>query len=182
MTRLKMAAYEGVIEDCLQALKLNPEMMKGHYYLAQAQLGVNHPSEAHASALRAYRICLDTNDRSVTNVNQLVLNSKQASWALREKTRLREQNTLLEELKGGLIKERDQRVAGIREEIAKGTLLFEEEEEVNFAFEATNKKIETLERVFNAASEPSFKKREVPEWAIDNITFAVMHDPIVVCL
>jgi STIP1 family protein 1 len=41
-------------------------------------------------------------------------------------------------------------------------------------------KEQELRRVWERAADNEGKRREVPDWAIDNITFAVMYDPVIV--
>lgn len=46
--------------------------------------------------------------------------------------------------------------------------------------EEANEKMQTLSKVFENARTQSLKRREVPDWAIDDISFAIMVDPVVV--
>jgi STIP1 family protein 1 len=43
----------------------------------------------------------------------------------------------------------------------------------------TDKIVKDLEDVFAKADPASMARREVPDWIIDNISFQIMHDPVV---
>lgn len=84
--------------------------MKAHYLLAQAQLLLHQPTSAHASALRAYDLCVETRDRSIQNVSAVVLRAKKAVWEAKERER--------ERMRGGLVEECVKGVEmGVREQV-----------------------------------------------------------------
>lgn len=166
MARLKLELYDGVVEDCMQSLKLLPHNMKAHYYRAQALLELGRPAEALLAAKEAYQLAYLSGDRawerSLGNIVGAVLRSKKAVWEEKEAKRLKGRNAL-----------RDEVVAGLKEV------------EMRLGVEAGKEykgKIEEVIRVWEKAGEGDEKKREVPDWIIDDITFCVMVDPVIVSL
>ena len=69
--------------------------MKSYYSLAQALLGLRHPTEALETAKYAYKICLEIRDSSYELLSQFILRTKQAQWQGKETARLRGLNETL---------------------------------------------------------------------------------------
>lgn len=143
--------------------------MKAHYYLAQAKLALRDFDGALESALRAHAICAESNDRSLANVTAVVLRCKKERWEERERTRLRETKDLEREVIELLGRDRDAMLAETDDGM--------EKQEIE---EETAAKIERMKEIFEKARDGSEKKREVPDWAIDDISFGIMVDPVIV--
>jgi STIP1 homology and U-box containing protein 1 len=156
--------------------------MKAHFQLAQAQIALHNPSSALESSKLAHKLCIDEivaggkGGGSIGPITELVLRCKKELWEQREDERLRKRGGLLEECARGLERERDAYVSVLQAEEGK-------EEEVERVKERYGQKIEELRRIFElagAAGEEG-KRRKVPDWCLDDITFSVMLDPVVVC-
>lgn len=169
MARLKLGHWESVITDCQTCLGLAPQNMKAHYYLAQAQLSIGDFDSALTNALAAHKICATTNDKSLGAITNIVLRCKKDRWDDKEKKRLRQERELEEEMLAMLVRDRDDMLAAESDETERK--IIEEE---------ANEKMQTLSKVFENARTQSLKRREVPDWAIDDISFAIMVDPVVV--
>lgn len=189
MTLLKLRQYEDVVSDCQESLRLLSQNMKAYYYMAEAQLELGQKAEGLKSALAAYELCSTISDRgwakSLPNVVALVLRAKKESWEVKENARLGGRARLLKEVLRGLSKLRDEEITDVEalrtdNEIGE-TESSEQIEEANQQYE---KNVIAAKQVWDKAAlgEKSEKRREVPDWAIDNITFAVMHDPVMVGL
>jgi hypothetical protein len=186
MALLKLHSYPSVITDSHHALDLligphtttnevpcpntphhtfNPPtyspstqgtVMKAYFQLAQAQIALNKSEEALKSAREAHRLCVEEiyiggkGGSSIGPITELVLRCKKEDWERREDERLR--------LRGGLLEELVEKLGG------------------------EEKKVEELRRVFDAAKigEGEARRRKVPDWCVDDITFSVMLDPVVV--
>ena len=155
------------MDDCLKAIELDSHNLKGYYYLATAQLRLKHPNEAVLSALTAYHIGVDTGSTSTRNAVNLVLEAKKAKWEAKERERLRLRNDMLRELEDSL------KQSGERE--ADDTM---DDDEANEIRATTRRKIDELYSIFAVADPTNMERREVPDYMIDNITFAFMHDPV----
>ncbi|CAM1511746.1 Fc.00g092590.m01.CDS01 [Cosmosporella sp. VM-42] len=168
MARLKLCHWDSVITDCNACLALAPENMKANYCLAQAQLSIHDFDGALASAKKAHALCVATNDKSLTAVTKLVLKCKKQRWDDSEKKRIRETKSLEREVLDMLGRDRDEMLMGVDDEM--------EREEIQ---EESCAKILRMREVFEKARSESEKRREVPEWATDDITFEIMVDPVV---
>lgn len=171
MARLKLGHWESVIADCQTCLALSPNNMKAHYYLAQAQLAIRDFDGALDNALAAHRICAAANDKSLAAITATVLRCKKERWDAREKQRLRQEHELEEEMLELLRRERDAALTQVApgDDVERRTIEDEAEQ-----------RIKVLSAVFETARAQSQKRREVPDWAIDDISFAIMVDPVIV--
>jgi STIP1 homology and U-box containing protein 1 len=183
MSRLKLSLWDSVITDSLQAISITPHSMKAYYYLAQAEIALNRTSEALESSKKAHALCVSdietgtgkNPEGSLGPITDLVLRCKKEDWERREKERVRGRNSLLDELVEDL-KAKGEREVKELEEGGAGSV---EVDEVKREYEG---KIETLRKTFEAAgvAGSAEKRRKVPDWVLDDITFGVMLDPVVV--
>lgn len=166
--------------------------MKAYYYLAQAQLALHHPNEALSSALTAYELCLNSGtwNPSTSHVSQLVLQAKKEKWEGKERERIRRRSDLLRELEDGL-------AAMQRSELRNWDVKWSEhmdidreygsgregsigaQEEKAEIIDTSRRKLEELRSAFALSDPQNLQPREVPDYMIDNISFCVMHDPVV---
>lgn len=184
------AHYEQVIADSKTSISLLPENMKAYYQLAQAQIALHQEVEALDSAKIAHKLCVEEcrkvpmgkGSSSIGHITELVLRCKREWWEAKETKRLKERGGLLEELVAELEAKRDER---IEKEIAASAVEGDSVEDRNrriFDIEARySAKIEELRSTFEQAGimGAEGKRRTVPDWCIDDITFSVMLDPVV---
>lgn len=171
MARLKLSLWDSVIADCDACLLLAPDNMKAHYYLAQARLGLADLDGALSAALRAHALASATADKSLASVTALVLRCKKERWDHAERIRVREGRALEAEVLELLDGQRKADVEAAADETERG--------EIEADFDA---KGAMLRDVFERARANDEKRREVPEWAIDDISFGIMIDPVIVRL
>ncbi|KAK0671617.1 putative CHIP protein [Cercophora samala] len=169
MSRLRLSLWDSVIADCESCLRLSPDNLKAHYYLSQAHLALHAYTDALAHALKAHKLCVQAQDKSLTNVTAQVLRCKKEKWDYEEKRRKRETSDLEEEVLTLLKKEKDAALDGEDGGGSRGEELTREWED----------KLRRVKEVFEKAREKEEKRREVPEWAVDDITFGFMVDPVI---
>lgn len=169
MARLKLDMWDSVTSDCKACLELAPNNMKGHYYLAQAELALKAYDDAVNHAKRAHEICIENNDKSISAVTALVLRCKKERWEDRERRRIREGVQLETQVLSLMEAERDRELKDSKDE--------SERKEIFGDWEA---KLGQLRETFERARNESEKRREVPDWVIDDITFGIMVDPVIV--
>lgn len=181
MTRLRLQAWNPCIDDCIRSIDLLPQNMKAFYILAQAQLALHHPNEALTSALTAYDECLksDIFNSSTRHISQLVLQAKRDKWQAAERERIRRRSDLLRELEDGLTTTRDFELKNLGVKLQGRGDSLEAREEREDVEVAARRKVEELRSVFALADPENLTRREVPDYLIDNISFCIMHDPVV---
>ncbi|KAK1832081.1 U-box domain-containing protein [Podospora conica] len=175
MARLKMKMWEAAISDCNECLRIFPDNMKAHYYLGQAHLELANYDEALEHAQRAYKLCVNTHDKSLSAALAMVRLCKSKRWDDSERRRRREYADLEGEVMALLERERDEaaNVMAVDEGAA-------QERGDDAAIRAEwETKLQAMRDVFEKARSAESKRRNVPDWAIDDISFEFMHDPVV---
>ncbi|CAN8101925.1 unnamed protein product [Discula destructiva] len=169
MARCKLQRWEDAMADCQTCLSLSPDNMKAVFYMSEAQLELKDYDNALENAHRAYEMFAHSEDglKSLTNVTKLVLRCKKERWENTERRRLRETSDLERELINMMERERNAAVASATDAMELGDIQAD-----------WLTKIETLKATFKLAGGEAGKRREVPDWAIDDITFGIMVDPV----
>ncbi|EON96711.1 putative e3 ubiquitin-protein ligase chip protein [Phaeoacremonium minimum UCRPA7] len=171
MARLKLKLWDSVVSDCGTCLELAPDNLKAFYYLSQAQLALKDYDDALENAKRAHEQCVLTGDKSLSAITAQVLKCKKERWDDLEKRRQREGSELETDIVLLMERERDEAVASCAGE--------SDRREVTAEWES---KIAQTRRVFEKARSAEDKRRNVPDWAIDDISFGIMVDPVIVIL
>ncbi|ORY03661.1 hypothetical protein BCR34DRAFT_492219 [Clohesyomyces aquaticus] len=180
--RLKLEKWQEVIDDCLKSIELMRENMKGFFYLAQAQLAINHPNEALSSALTAYDLCTHSSQQTsnAATISALVLKCKKAKWDIRERDRLRRRSSLLSTLESNLESQCKRDLFEITEQASTGAIgAIEASDSKSELLKAHEQNLADLRTAFAISDPGNMAKREVPDYLIDGITFEIMHDPVV---
>jgi STIP1 family protein 1 len=185
MALLKLQHYAEVITDSLHAISLlsHRDTMKAHFQLAQAQIALHHESEALKNARIAHSLCVEEihvggkGGSSIGPITELVLRCKKEDWEQRETERLKTRNGLLFELEDALREKKSEELRRL------GETGIPDEDGIEGITKKYGAKLAELRRTFEVANMMSAedKRRQVPDWCLDDITFAVMLDPVVVC-
>jgi STIP1 family protein 1 len=167
--------YSQVAADSQISIELLPKNLKGYFYLAQAQIELKMEAAALNSAKEAHRLCVEEcmmvpmgkGSSNIEKITELVLRCKREWWEDKERER--------ERVRGGLLAETIAFLEGEKHKVISDT---------NGADDGAqwDKKIEELRRTFEdaKAGRDEAKRRKVPDWCIDAITFSVMVDPVAV--
>jgi STIP1 family protein 1 len=142
--------------------------VKAYTYLGSALLHLNRPDESFKASYQAYKLAISLRSPSIPQIATTCLEAKKKRWELAETERIKRESLLLRETCAMIERdavERARRVGGAQGE--------EIEEEAR-------RRCRNLEEVFGKAEAEMLRKRMVPDWLIDNITFGVMWDPVLV--
>lgn len=158
--------------------------MKAYFQLAQAQIALHHTAAALSSARQAHAFCVEEvvsggkGGSSIGPITELVLKCKKEDWERREREREGEREGLLGDVVRGLEKSKSEEIELILHDDDEGR-----EGKLKEVEEKWDSKIEDVRRVFERAGLEGAEKarrRKVPDWCVDDITFSVMLDPVVV--
>ncbi|KAL2831895.1 hypothetical protein BJY01DRAFT_226311 [Aspergillus pseudoustus] len=184
LTRTKLGKWEGVEQDARIAIDLygqkSPSSLKSRWYLAQALLGLQRPQEAYDVAIDAYRASLAAKNPQSENLSKVILRAKQAIWAAKETTRLREMNGTLATVE--LLIEADLKRAldDVQGQLDRGEIgetgLREDQKALQ---DKAQEHIQNVREAFRISSNGDIQERIVPDHFVDGITFEVMHDPVI---
>lgn len=206
LSRLKLSLWEAVIDDCQHALDLLPTSLKAYTYLGQAQLALDRPNEALSSSQQAYKLAIAVRSPSAATIAGTVLQAKKRKWEVSEDRRVMEEGGLLGKLVKMLTEEGEKEVSAVETQWSLGkeegrvhkehrheeggewnknregdTQALEAAvwEEIEARKHSTRERINLLKDVFARADPAKYKPRIVPDHLIDNITFCIMHDPVI---
>lgn len=189
MARLRLAQWDSAVADCRECLRLAPDSIKAHYSLSQAYLELRAHDDALRHGLRAHVLCVGAgSDKSLATLTAHVLRCKKARWDERERARARETADLEAEVLALLERERrravrdaaadqDQDPQDGHDDGGDGGRSSSSREEIEAEWA---RKMEQMRDVFEKARPKEERRRQVPDWAIDDISFCVMVDPVIV--
>ncbi|KAL7627253.1 hypothetical protein AAE478_001442 [Parahypoxylon ruwenzoriense] len=168
MARVRLELYESAISDCEECIKLTGGTMKAYFILSQCQLAMHDYDAALENALQAHRLCVETSDKSLGPVTNQVLRCKKERWDELEKRRIREGQELESEVIALMQRERQDMVNSCANDLDSKQVADE-----------WDQKIALLRATFEKSRAASEKRREVPDWVIDDISFGIMVDPVI---
>lgn len=191
---LKLARYPEAIASSKSAITIvssspvNSVCMKAHFTIAQAYHAMHEYENALQAVEKAREYCVKDmpiggkgligSGKSLPNILELGLRCRKEGWEAREEKRRRERRDLCGEVVGLMRREAGRR--GVSDDIdvdvnVNGSLINGED-----ITEEWKRKIEEVERVFRLVETQGKdgRRREMPDWAIDGISFNVMSDPV----
>lgn len=128
--------------------------VKAHTYLGAALMQLGRPGEAFAASRKAYSLAISQRSPSVSAIAASCLQAKKAQWEQAERQRVLRESQLLSDVCDAVMR----------------------------AAPADDKRdiCRQLEDVFGHSDAMRLQMRRVPDWLIDNITFGIMWDPVIV--
>lgn len=149
-------------------------------------------------AIEAYRTSLETNGAQAESLSRIVLKAKQKIWAMKETARLREMNSTLASVEGLIEAELERDLEEAKRQLERGEIgEIAYNEDTRALREEAQKKIQYVREAFKAATNGEVAERVcwpspapagercsdlsqvIPDYVVDNITFEIMHDPVV---
>ncbi|KAI5302153.1 hypothetical protein KEM56_000978 [Ascosphaera pollenicola] len=185
LCRLKLQYFVGAEEDARRTLDLlapknSPQRIKSQYVLAQALIGQNRAQEAYEVALPAYHQAIELKNSNAEPLSRVILEAKKGIWQVKETARLREENETLQGIEAMLENETTRQLAELQTSYDAGEcgrIAFLEDQDA--LRRELKQKIETVRQVFADAKGGRLCERVVPDYLIDQITFEIMHDPVI---
>ncbi|KAG4025295.1 hypothetical protein MFRU_061g00140 [Monilinia fructicola] len=196
---LKLARYPEAIASSQSAIAVNASSpvngvsMKAHYNIAQAYHALREYENALRAVESAREFCvrdmpvggkgLVGSGKSLPSILDLGLRCRKEGWEAREERRMKERSGLVGEVVELMRREGVRRGDRVRRDGVGGDQDGGEDHVDIDHDEASGdweRKIEEVERVFRLVETQGKegRRREMPDWAIDGISFNVMIDPV----
>lgn len=164
LTRNRLSQWRGVEHDARAAIDLyghkNASRLKSCSYLVQALLGLQQPQEAYDVAIDAYRASLAAKSAQTETLSKLVLRAKQAIWAAKETSRMREMNQTLAAVETMIEADLNRALEELQRRSEKGEIghigLVEDEKELRADAE---KNVQNVREAFRVASKGEIQER-----------------------
>ncbi|KAI5290036.1 hypothetical protein KEM54_002603 [Ascosphaera aggregata] len=185
LCRLKLQYFVGAEDDARKTLSLlapknYTQRIKSQYVLAQALIGQNRASEALEVAMPAYHQAVELNNSNSEPLSRVILEAKKGVWQVKETARLREEDETLRNIEIILETETAKQLAELQASYDAGECgrigFLEDQDALR---KELQEKEGILRRVFADAKGGNMRERVVPDYLIDQITFEIMHDPVI---
>ena len=186
MCRFNLSDHDGVIADCDVCISLlardkaddarRRTTIKAHFYKSKSLLELNDTEAACKEASSAYEACRETpDDKSLSMTMTHLLHCKHARWERKEKLRQREALELEAAVTDMLERETEREVYELGADEASSVERSAIEEE-------GRRRVDAMRDIFERARREDDRTKKMPEWLVDDISFNVMVDPVVVSL
>lgn len=170
MCRFNLGNNDGAISDCDACIASDPNSIKAHYYKSKALLALGADLDAACDeALLAYEACRAADDRSLNMTMTHLLQCRGARWERRERARRREAQELERQVLDLLARDTERDVSEAEGDVEKGVVA-----------EEGQRRAQAMKDIFERARREDDRERKVPDWLIDDISFNVMIDPVIV--
>jgi STIP1 family protein 1 len=170
---LKQQHWELSCKDCRWALEMDPNLIKGHFFLGQALIEMEHYDEAAKHLQRAQDLAKDQKLNFGDEIAYQLRLARKRRWNLMEEKRMQEEIELQTYLNRLIQKDRDEQAARLVDLDEETRSQLEEEVDTQ-----ANKYTSDLDAMF-ATLDIRRKRREVPDYLCGKISFEVMRDPVI---
>ncbi|RKP11119.1 U-box domain-containing protein [Thamnocephalis sphaerospora] len=169
--------HEDMELDCRKALELDKTSARAHYLLGKALIYQGKLGAKAIQALeKAYRFAVDQQQPYAKDVLQTLRTARREQWERDQRERNATDVTLLGYMRQ-LIENERQRAHRILTEA--GLKNNDDRREAAAAInDEHDQRLAQLEHVFEQANENA-RKRDVPDYFCDKISFSLMHDPVI---
>jgi len=192
---LKIGNYELAAQDCRRGLEMEPNLIKGHFFLGQALMEMEHFDDAIKHLQRAHDLAKEQRLNFGEEIAYQLRVAKKKRWNLIEEKRIKEEIELqtylndliekdrqrqLEDLKQQLLNKassaENDGASGVTKETIEETDEFKEgEKQIE---DKTNQYLTELNSMFSAL-DIRRRKRDIPDYLCGKISFEIMRDPVI---
>ena len=161
---MKLESWAGAEHDARIALAnygpKNKSSIKTSYSLAQALLHLQRPQEAYDVALAAYKFSIESQNPNSEVLSKSILRAKQAIWAAKETSRLREANETLKTIEELLESELNNELEQLKKSFEAGEVgQIGYAEDQKLLKEESEKRLQDVREVFAVAQGGEMKER-----------------------
>lgn len=184
---LKQKKWESAAEDCRRALAVDANLIKGHFFLGQALLEMDHYDESIMHLQRAMDLSKDSKRNYGDEIAYQMRMARKKRWNVLEEKRIKEEIELQAYLNGLILADKEQQLANLREDLKNKVIPNDSEGETADA------EVRSMEQLINTTFDERLqscndlfmqvddrrKKREVPDYLCGKISFEIMADPVI---
>lgn len=162
------------MQDCKMALELDPNWVKGHFFLGQALMEMDLYEEAIKHLQRARDLSLDQRMNFGDDITSQLRLAKKHHFTKQEEKRIAQEIELQMYLNRLIREDRDRQI----ERISNGKEYSQVENEVSDVEMTADRYLAELNDMF-ATVDDRRRKREVPDYLCGKISFEIMKDPVI---
>ncbi|KAI8055998.1 STIP1 homology and U box-containing protein 1-like protein [Syncephalis plumigaleata] len=179
----KLGSYTAMEQDCRRAIEIDKNAAKAHFLLGKALLGQSG-CEARAVAIlqKAYTLAVEQKLSFVPDILNVLRPARKQRWERDERARLERRSESFAYL-SRLINDDYNRAINELPLLTDESIPLVERNQINEEMRNSLKqefddKLQQLDLLF-AQVDVNMKKREIPEYFCDKISFEIMHDPVI---
>ncbi|KAL5481325.1 hypothetical protein EMCRGX_G021461 [Ephydatia muelleri] len=168
---LRLSNWASVVDDCKQAIQLDPTSIKAHFFMGQALAEIGNYDEALVVQHKAFDLAQEQKINFGDDITHVIRQTKQKRWKIKEDERLKERNEFHQFLLQLLTDHKDRQLSSpdsdVHNEEREKPIILEHEE-----------RVKQLDALFEAVDEKR-KRREVPDYLCGQISYELMTDPVI---
>lgn len=176
LCHLKMKRWESSCQDCRRALDIDPNQVKGHFFLGQALLELEYYDEAIKHLHRANDLAREQKMNFGDDIASQLRLARKKRWNIQEEKRITQEIELQTYLNKLIQEDMERRMSQLKvdngmreEEITEKSQKIEEE---------CNDYSTELNNLF-AKIDDRRRKRDVPDYLCGKISFEMLNEPVV---
>nr|CAG4641076.1 EOG090X0AJZ [Eulimnadia texana] len=171
---LKLGRWAAAIQDCKQALELDNNLVKGHFFLGQAYIEQEMHDEAIKHLQRANDLAREQKLNYGDDITSQLRLARKRKFAKQEELRVSQEIELQVYLNRLIREDRDRQIEALRNEKDYS----EVENEITSVEMKTDAHTVALNDLF-AKNDEKRMKRDVPDFLCGKISFEIMKDPVI---
>jgi len=180
LSALRLSRFEDVVADCRAALELEPNLVKGHFFLGQALCEMDMLDDGVKHLQRAVDLAKEQRLNFGDDMTQVLRQWRKRRFNIQEEKRLGEEIELQTYLARLIRDDRERQIDHLKSETTVKDEI--DEEELNTKIAAIETFSDTcmsdLNNIF-AKVDDRRRRREVPDYLCGKISFEILRDPVV---
>lgn len=173
---IKLSKWSQVIQDCKHALELDSNSLKAYFYLGQAQIECAQFDEAIFNLQKSEELNKQLNSTYGDEIRRTIKVAKRKRWNHLEEEKVKQELELQIYLNNLMKEDRDRHLKELQENT------MEHDNFDNSIIQQINKdyenKVTELNKLFEE-NDIRRKKREIPDYLCDKISFELIQDPVI---
>lgn len=166
LCNINLRQWQLVCQDCRLAIELEPNQVKGHFYLGHALVEMRQFDEAIACLSKANDLSTNLKQSHGDDIQVMLRLAKKRKLLAAEEAEMRSLDELRQLLERLIVEKKSSEITGLT-----GTQL----EEKNNHYDSLQEKLEELFK----KSENSRKNRDIPDVLCGKISFELVREPVI---
>lgn len=168
---LKLSQWELACQDCKRALDMDPNLVKGHFFMGQALLELENFDDAIKYLQRASDLAKEQRLNFGDDIAGQLRVAKKKRWAVLEERRIKQEIELQSYLNELVLNDLERK----KEEFA----MSDGNQETVLSLEEKHKRYLSDINAMFAKIDDRRRKRDVPDYLCGKISFEVMKEPVI---
>ncbi|CAG2162769.1 unnamed protein product [Oppiella nova] len=177
---LKLQQWEQSYQDCRRALEMEPNLIKGHFFLGQSLLEMDHFDDAIKHLQRALDLAKEQKLNFGDEITYQLRVARRKRFNVCEEKRIKEEIELQTYLNTLIQLDKEKQLEKVKDEMQTNAITDEQtaQDLKRMIVTTTDQRTDDLNAMFSSL-DTRRQKREVPDYLCGKISFEIMRDPVV---